>query len=550
MKYIIFTVLLSFSTSSFAIPELSQNLMVTGPSRLALESALRVGKDGGNPADVAVAYALTLAVTHPYFGALGGGGFAMINMNGTPEALDFREEAPSKTHKDYFLKDRNSKRASWTGGAAVGVPGVPMGLWELHQKHGSKPWKSLFKEALHYSKKGFPVSGEWYKVTKKESKRFWKPGTKHLLINNKVPLPGDLLKQPGLYKALKKLKNHGPKGFYEGDVAKDISSSVKASNGDMSLDDLKNYTAKWRKPLTAEFEGGKVFLMPPPSSGGVVIKTALELVKKQNLKKYELLGLTELHLLGEIMSASFRGRALLGDPDFHNNPLNFLLGKDYINKLNKRISKYKTAYRKPLSEKKLPKESTQTTHFVVMNKKGQAVSITTTLNGNYGSGVVSEKFGVALNNEMDDFTTKPGKPNFFGLVQGNGNVVKAKKRPLSSMSPTIVLNDKNETVLALGAPGGPRIINGVFQTLYRTMANDLNMEQAIFTPRLHHQFLPRVLRFEENRFSPYVLNGLRKRGHKLKHIHGVAITYGVKKNAEGLLEGAADYRGEGYTGGF
>lgn len=550
MKFILFTVFILSSSTALAIPKLAQNLMVTGPSKLALGSAIRVGKDGGNPADVAVAYALTLSVTHPYFGALGGGGFAMINMDGTPQALDFRETAPLKTHRSYYLKDRNTNKASWTGGASIGVPGIPMGLWDLHQKHGSKPWKSLFKEALHYSKNGFPVSGEWYKVTQKEKSRFWTNGEKHLLIDKKIPLPGDLLKQPGLYKALRKLRSHGPKGFYSGPVAQDLVTSIQGAKGDMSLEDLKNYQTKWRTPLSMNFENHKVFLMPPPSSGGIVIKTALELVKKQKIKKYPLLSLTELHLLGEIMSSAFRGRATLGDPDFHNNPTNYLLSDKYINQLNKRISKYKVVNRKPLIEKELPKESPQTTHIVVMNKKGQAVSMTLTLNGNYGSGVISEKYGIALNNEMDDFTTKQGKPNEYGLIQGSGNNVEANKRPLSSMSPTLVLNNKGETVLAIGAPGGPRIISGVFQTLYRSMVNGLNMEQAIYTPRLHHQFLPRVLRFEKNRFSPYVLKGLQKKGHKLKSIHGVAVVYGVKRNKDGLLEGVADYRGEGSTGGL
>jgi len=550
LRFGIYTaIFLLSSTFVHAIPVLSQNLIVTGPSKLALESALRVGNDGGNPVDVAVAYGLTLAVTHPYFGSIGGGGFAMINMDGKPIALDFREEAPSATGPDYYLKKRKNKNASWTGGAAVGVPGVPHGLWTLHQKYGKLKWSKLFKEALKHSKHGFPVSSEWYSVTNRKKNKFWKDGAFHLIPGGKVPLPGDILKQPGLYKALKKLKNKGPKGFYEGDIAQDIVDSVRASKGDMKMEDLKSYKPKWRKPLTTEFEGKKVYLMPPPSAGGVVIKTALELVKKQNLKKYKALSIDELHLLSEIMSASFRGRALLGDPDYHKNPIDFLTGEKYIKKLNSKISRWKVANRKPLSESK-NYESDQTTHFVVMNKKGQAVSITTTLNGNYGSGVISKKYGVALNNEMDDFTTKPGVPNAYRLVQGMGNKVEPKKRPLSSMSPTLVLNKKGETVLALGAPGGPRIINGVFQTLYRSMTSDLNMEKAIFTPRLHHQFLPRITFYERDRFSPYVLKALEKRGHKLKPIHGVAIAYGAKKNKEGLLEAAADFRGEGFTGGL
>lgn len=524
--------------------------MVTGPSELALKAALRVGREGGNPADVAVAYGLTLAVTHPYFGSLGGGGLALVNMDGKPVALDFREMAPAKTHPNYYLKDRPGKNTSITGGAAVGIPGFPMGLWELHQKYGSMKWSRLFKEALHYSKKGFPASSEWYRVTKKEKVRFWEPGKKHLLKNDTVPLPGDLVVQKGLYSALKLLQKKGPKGFYEGNVAEDIVSSVTRSKGDISLEDLKNYKVYWRKPLHTKFEGKDIYLMPPPSSGGTVIKTALELVKKQNLKKYKLLSLNELHLLGEIMALSFRGRSLLGDPEQHKNPLDYIFSENYLNSLNKNISLWKTSKMKPLLGKNIPKESNQTTHFIVMNKEGQAVSLTVTLNGNYGSGVISEKYGIALNNEMDDFATRPGKPNMFGLIQGKGNEVNAGKRPLSSMSPTLVLDKNKKTVVALGAPGGPRIINGVFQSLYRTLVSGLNMEQAIYTPRLHHQFLPRTLFYEENRFSPYVLKGLKKRGHKLKTIHGVSVSYGVKVNSEGLLEGANDYRGEGSTGGF
>lgn len=550
MCFTLYAAIFMFSHSQAgAIPVLSQNLIVTGPSKLALESALRVGKEGGNPVDVAVAYALTLAVTHPYFGSIGGGGFAMINMDGKPTALDFREEAPSATSPDYYLKKRTGEKASWTGGAAVGVPGVPHGLWTLHQKFGSLKWTKLFDEALKYSKYGFPVSSEWYSVTKRKQNKFWKEGAHHLIPDGKLPLPGDILKQPGLYKTLKKFRNQGPKGFYEGAVAQDIVDSVLASNGDMKIEDMKSYVSKWRAPLTTDFEGKKVYLMPPPSAGGVVIKTALELVKKQNLKKYKLLSIDELHLLSEIMSASFRGRALLGDPDFHKNPVDFLTSEKYIQKLNSKISRWRVANRKPLSESKTY-ESDQTTHFVVMNKKGQAVSMTLTLNGNYGSGVISKKYGVALNNEMDDFTTRPGVPNAYKLVQGMGNKVEPKKRPLSSMSPTLVLNKKGETIIAVGAPGGPRIINGTFQTIYRTMVTGLNMERAIFTPRLHHQFQPRVTFYERDRFSPYVLKALEKRGHKLKPIHGVAIAYGAKKNDEGLLEAAADFRGEGFTGGL
>ena len=571
MRFFTLLILFYFYTqSAFSIPTLSQKIMISGSSKLALKSALRVAKEGGNPVDIAVAYGLTLSVTHPHFGSLGGGGFAMINMNGKPEVLDFRERAPLKTNPDYFVK---SEKSSLLGGAAVGVPGFPRGLWDMHQKHGSKPWKSLFKEALEATKKGFPVSSEWYQVTKRKRKNFWSGGAHHFLNDKmQVPLPGDILKQPGLHQALKLLKNKGPKGFYEGAVAKDLVETINQSGGDFGLEDMKNYKTIWRVPLATKFNGYDLFLMPPPSSGGIIIKIALELSKKLNLKSKKPLSVEEFHSLSEIMSLSFRGRTLLGDPDFIKNPIAYLESPKYINSLTKIFRKNQVSKLSPFDEKKFYKsaesaegakgaegaesaesaegaESAETTHYIVMNKKGQAVSLTVTLNGNYGSGVISKRFGVALNNEMDDFTTVLGKPNLFGLIQGKANQVEAYKRPLSSMSPSLALKN-GKTVLALGAPGGPRIINGVFQVLYRTLQTGFNMEQAIFTPRIHHQFLPRVTFYEKDRFSPEVLKGLKKKGHKLKSTYGVAIVYGVRFNKEGLLEGAADYRGEGFVGGL
>ncbi len=542
------TFILALSVNSYAIPRLSQNMMISGPSELALESGLRVGKVGGNVVDVAVAYALTLSVTHPHFGALGGGGFALTRINGETTALDFREEAPAKTDKNYYLK--KDKKASIKGGAAVGVPGIPMGLWELHKKYGKLSWNKLFKEALYYTKNGFPVSSEWYRVVKKQNQRgkFWPEGLSHLLNNGSIPLPGSTLKQKGLYQALKKLKSLGPDGFYKGAIAQDIVDSIKATSGDMALGDLENYKAKWRKPISFKFMEHDIVTMPPPSSGGVILKTAFTLVDKLQIKNYNLLSLTELHLLSEVMSRSFRSRQLLGDPDFHNNPLTKIASKKYVNELYRSINKRKAKSLKPLNDKKF-NESDQTTHIVVLDKNGNAVSMTLTLNGNFGSGVITKKYGIALNNEMDDFTTRPGEPNMYGLSQGPGNFVEAKKRPLSSMTPTLVLKD-GKTYMGIGAPGGPRIINGVFQGIYRVLVNKLNMEQAIFTPRLHHQFLPNKIYFERNRFSPFVLKGLKNKGHKISPIHGVGIVYGVRVNKDGLLEGAADYRGEGFVGGF
>lgn len=536
------------SFSAHSIPRLSKNIMISGPSELALQTGLDVHARGGNIVDVIVSYALTLSVTHPFYGSLGGGGFALVSMgDDAPEAFDFREEAPSKMGRDYYMKKK--KGSSITGGTAVGVPGIPMGLWEMHQQHGKLPWKSLFKDALKYAKKGFPTSAEWYRITTREAKRFWNPGRRHMLIENKIPLPGEVLKQPGLLQALKMFRKKGPAGFYQGKVAEDLVESVTASGGDMTLKDLQDYKVKVRLPIQTQFEGHTLYFMPPPSSGGIVLKTAFELARRLRLKKYKALSLNELHLLSEIMSRSFRARSLLGDPDFHRNPLSKIDSQKYLRELTRSISKREARALRPLNEKRFIKESTETTNISVINSKGQAIAMTLTLNGNYGSGVISRNYGIALNNEMDDFTTRPGKPNMFGLIQGKANEVHPKKRPLSSMSPTIA-KKSNKAVIALGAAGGPRIITSVFQTLYRTIVHDYNIEHALFSPRLHHQFLPNKVRYEKQRISPYILQGLKNRGHKVAPIHGVGVANGVKRNKEGLLEGAADFRGEGFSGGL
>lgn len=534
---------------AFAVPYQGQKVLIAAPSPLAVQAGEDVYRRGGNVFDAAVAVALTLSVTSPYFASLGGGGFALLKKEGEDVlALDFREIAPALTNEKYY--EKLGKNSSWTGGPAVGVPGIPAGLYEIHKKYGKQSWSSLFKEPISLAKNGFKISGEWFEYTRKESRRFNQSGKKFFLKKDgQLYKPGDTLKQQSLAKALTTFRDKKLKGFYEGPIAKDISQSVVQAGGVLSEADMKNYSVKWRTPLTTTVKNKKVYLMPPPSSGGIIIKTAFDLVNKKEIYKNPYLSVNELHLLGEVLEKSFRGRALLGDPDYNKLPTQHLLSEDYLNDLSKYVRLSSSKKIKPLTEKELPQESLETTHFVVMDSKGEAVSMTITLNGNYGSGVVSDKFGIALNNEMDDFTTSPGKPNKYGLHQGPANWVKSGKRPLSSMSPTIV-TENNKAVLAIGAPGGPRIISGVFQALYRTLYNDLNIEKAIMTPRLHHQFLPDILYVEKNSFSPVVLSKLKRKGHQLKYINGVAKVSGVRVNEDGLLEAYSDFRGEGAVGGY
>jgi gamma-glutamyltranspeptidase / glutathione hydrolase len=538
----------AFVSPAQAIPFEGHKLLMSGPSAYAVEAGKAVQNAGGNVVDVAVAMGLVLSVTAPYFGSLGGGGFALIKMKDNPvTAVDFREMAPAATSMAYFAKLGST--ASRTGGTAVGIPGNPAGYFEMNKKYGKLKWQQLFDIALKYATKGYRVSGEWVENTESTKERFSPGGLKYFFKKDKSAyLPGDELKQPQLADALTILRNEGPKGFYEGRIAEDIVKSVHDSGGAMTLKDLQNYKVRWLKPLETDFSGYHIYLMPPPSSGGVLIELMLSLVEKANLVTKAFLSVDELHWLTEIESRAFRGRYLLGDPDFHQNPLSYFTSRKEVDLLYKSIDPKKAVAMKPLVEKDIPKESTETTHMSVLDDDGNAVSMTITLNGDYGSGVVTSRYGIALNNEMDDFTTKPDTQNMYGLYQGSGNNVEPGKRPLSSMSPALVAKD-GKVMMAVGAPGGPRIISGVFQVLYRVLAQGLDLDRAIQAPRIHHQYLPDTLMVDKLKLPPETLEALRKMGHKVEE-RGIAKVYAVRKNERGVLEAAFDSRGEGAVGGY
>lgn len=536
--------------TSGAIPVEGHRIMISAPNAYAVETGRKIAAQGGNTVDVAVAVGLTLSVTAPYFAALGGGGFALVKMNGVDKgavkALDFREVAPKGTGREYYLA--LPPNASTDGGHAVAVPGFPAGLWDLHKKYGKLKWASLFAEPLRLARDGFAVSGEWVTRTRDNQTRFNDSGRAAFFKKDKSPYkPGEVLRQPELAKALEAFRRQGPDGFYQGPVAEDVVRSTQAAGGKLSQEDLKAYKSRWLEPLVTPYAGHSVYLMPPPSSGGIVILSALKLIEKLAVKNTPLLSGDEFHMLAEVEKRAFRGRALLGDPAFHKNPVEFLTSDRYLEEMSKSVNLKKVAVLKPLGEGDVPKESNETTHYSVLDADGNAVALTVTLNGTYGSGVVSGRFGIAMNNEMDDFTTRPGEANMYGLVQGPGNDVQAGKRPLSSMSPTLVEKD-GKIVMALGAPGGPRIITGVLQALYRVLGREMDADSAVQAPRVHHQFQPDKLYVDKQRFSPEILDGLRARGHTIEETW-MAKVYVVRKRPDGILEAAFDSRGEGAAGG-
>lgn len=532
------------SSVCWAVPFESKKFVVSSVSPYANETAKKVMSAGGNIVDATVATTFTMGVVKPFFAAMGGGGFVVLNFKGKSYAMDFREIAPAALRPDYYKT--KPVGASENGGAGVGVPGVVAGMWELHKNFGKKAWASLLADAIELADKGFVVSGEWNKYTSSEAKRF--VGARDAVLrDDKVPEPSYLLKQPKLAAALRLIQKNGPKAFYEGAVAKDIVDTVKSAGGDLTLEDLKSYKAEWRDPITVSYRDYQISIMPPPSSGAVVIGAALKMLEAKKIWDLKAGSAKELHLIAESLKRSFRGRFLLGDPKFAKNPTEELLSPKYLKAQADSISmdKSKTV---TMTDVKELSESKETTHYSMMDDEGNAVGLTITLNGNYGSGVISQKYGIVLNNEMDDFTTKLGEPNQFGLVQGEANKVEAGKRPLSSMSPSIVTKD-GKVVMVAGGQGGPRIMSAVTQVIHRVLDNGMNIDQAIQFVRVHHQILPDKTFIDPLRSSGETEQALTKMGHNVVE-DMVARVHGVARSAKGWLESGCDSRGECSTGGL
>ena len=538
-----------FSTAALGVPAEGTRIMISAPSDYAVNAGKLAYANGGNLIDVAVAVGLALTVTNPSNASLGGGGFALMSMGQGVEVLDFREAAPGATSPEFYLG--LEKGASWNGGAAVGVPGVAAGYWAMHQKYGKLPWEDLFQTALMLAQDGIEFSGTESRYAESQKDRLNPGGMQHFFKPQKQHYrPGEVFRQPALAEALGRLRDQGPDGFYRGEVARDIATTVQANGGVISEDDLANYRVRWLEPLEASFRGYQLYMMPPPSSGGAVIKTAFELFERVDIDQLQPLSVDELHMIAEVLNRSFRGRALLGDPDFHDNPFDQILAPEYFDEMAKSIDRERSVQLAPLVDKPAD-DSNETTQFSILDADGNAISLTITLNGTFGSGVVSDRFGISLNNEMDDFTTRPGEPNMFGLVQGYGNRVQPGKRPLSSMSPTLVEKD-GKVVMTLGAAGGPRIISSVIQTMYRVLVTGLDLDRAVQFPRVHHQFLPNKLYMDEFKFSPEVVQGLQQRGHETvpQRPSYLGRIKAVRLNEKNYLEAAYDNRSEGAVGGF
>jgi gamma-glutamyltranspeptidase/glutathione hydrolase len=488
--------------------------------------ATNVGRDilaaGGNAADAAVATAFALAVAYPTAGNIGGGGFAVTRIKGQTRALDFRETAPAAATRDMYLSaDGKPKPEAREGIKSVGVPGSVAGLWELHQKLGSKKktWAELLAPAIALAENGFTVDDAFLSTLDTAGKRMLKhPASAALFFpNGAPPAKGSTFKNPELAAVLKRIEK-GPKGFYEGPTADAIIAQMKADGGIMTLADLKKYQAKWRTPVTFKYRGHEITSMPPPSSGGVTLAMICHILEGYELGKLGFQSPEELHYVFEAMRRAYAARnAKLGDPDMVKMPIEELLSDAWAKEQRATIAADKAT---PSSEIAAAGPASasgpHTTHFSVVDANGDTVAMTTTINWWYGSGVTVKGAGFVLNNEMDDFAAVPGTANGFGLVQGEANAIAPGKRMLSSMAPTIVTGPDGKVVLVAGAAGGPTIITAVFQELSNVVDFQLDVGAAVASPRFHMQHLPDEVAYEKDGLSEATQKRLEAMGYKMK----------------------------------
>ncbi len=511
------------STSASRPPVRGKYGMVSSVSEIASQVGVDILKSGGNAVDAAVAVGLALAVVWPAAGNLGGGGFMIIRLaDGKTTAIDYREMGPAAAHRNVYLDEQGNyiKESSTFGHKAAGVPGTVAGLAYALEKYGKLKWAEVAEPARKLAADGFPV---WYQLErslKNASEQLSRyPETKRIFLRNGNPYEtGEVFKQPELAEVFERMIKKGPREFYEGKTAELVEASMnRAGNGKawMTIKDLKNYKPVERVPLRAKYRGHEIITMPPPSSGGVAMIEMLNILERYDLKSMGAGSSRAIHLMVEAMRRAFADRAkYMGDPDFVKVPVAGLVSRKYADKLARTIDLNRASKSKAIKHgNPLPYESDETTHFTVVDKDGNVATNTYTLNDSFGNKITVEGAGFLLNNEMDDFAPKPGMPNLYGLIQGEANAVAARKRPLSSMTPTIVLKD-GKLWFALGSPGGPTIINTVTQVIINITDHGMDIQQAIDWPRVHHQWMPDEIRYEPYGLSPDTMKRLKVMGHK------------------------------------
>jgi len=524
------------SDINFTSSVTGNNGMVVSASRFASEVGLKILRSGGNAVDAAVAMGFVLAVTYPQAGNIGGGGFMVIRTKDTITTIDYREKAPASSTRNMFLDESGNflPDKSQVGHLSAGVPGSVAGLLYALEKYGTMPKDSVLKDAVSLAENGFEIEEklaaslnsnyELFNEFPSSRKVFTKKGLKYSA--------GEIFKQPDLANTLKLINIHGKEGFYSGITADLIVKEMTSGGGIISKDDLLNYAPVERPPVTTNYKGYEVYSMGPPSSGGIALIQLLNMIENESIPDrgsvyYGAKDYAEyLHVTFENMKRVYADRSEhLGDPDFWKVPVNELTSKEYSKERRSGIGPNST----PAGEIKagiFTKESDQTTHYSVIDKDGNMVSVTTTLNNTYGSGVVVDGAGFLLNDEMDDFASKPGEPNMFGLIGNEANAIEPNKRMLSSMTPTIILKDGNPFIV-IGSPGGGRIITSVYNTIVGIIDFRMSLDSAIDKPRFHHQWLPEHIQYESGSIDEEVMGKLKEKGHQMEKISDFGRVEGI-----------------------
>ncbi len=538
---------------SAATPVRARKAMVVSREIHATDVGVAILQAGGNAVDAAVAVGLALAVTHPSAGNIGGGGFMLVRFaDGRTTFIDFRERAPEKSTRDMYLdKEGKPTGDSVLGWRAAGIPGTVRGFELAHKKYGKAKWADLVAPSVRLAKLGFPV-GYGLSTTLKSAKNLAQFADSRRIFQRDGNFyePGELLTQPELGSVLERIQKIGPKDFYEGETARKMVAAMEKVGGLFTLNDLKNYVAAERAPLTGTYRGYEIITAPPPSSGGIGILQMLGVLEKTDYASYGAGSAQAIHFTAEAMRRYYADRSeYLGDPDFLTVPTKKLLDPRYLSTLRDSIDPAAATNSDKIKPGNLaPYESLETTHYSIVDAEGNAVSVTYTLNGGYGSGATVPGLGILLNNEMDDFSAKPGTPNMFGAIGGEANAIQPGKRPLSSMSPSIVVKD-GKLALVVGTPGGTRILTNVMQVIQNVIDFKMPIQDAVNFPRFHHQWRPDKLYLETD-FSPDSRRLLEQKGHVIETVARMCEIAAIQVEANGWLAGAADPRVEGKAAGY